>query len=38
MVAADSIAALRKAYPNYFVDTGAFVGAIKHAIGEKKEK
>lgn len=29
LVAVQSVAALRKAYPNYFLDTGRFVGRIK---------
>ena len=29
LVSVDSIEALRKAYPNYFLDTGTFVEAIK---------
>lgn len=32
LVAADSVVALRKAYPNYFADTTAFVRAVKQAI------
>jgi hypothetical protein len=33
LVSADSIAALKRAYPNYFADTRLFVEAINRAIG-----
>lgn len=33
LVRADSLAALRRAYPNYFLDTTAFVAAVNEAIG-----
>jgi ppGpp synthetase/RelA/SpoT-type nucleotidyltranferase len=32
LVSADSVAALRRAYPNYYVDTSAFIEAIKQEI------
>lgn len=32
LVSVDSMAALRRAYPNYFLDTERFVEALKHAI------
>lgn len=32
LVSADSLAALRKAYPNYFLDTTAFIAAVNEAI------
>jgi hypothetical protein len=32
LVSVDSVAALRRAYPNYFLDTSAFIGAVKKAI------
>lgn len=31
LVSVDSISALRRAYPNYFLDTGAFLGMVKDA-------
>jgi hypothetical protein len=34
LVAVNSMKQLRKAYPNYFLDTSAFVGAVRQAIGE----
>ena len=34
LVSVESLEALRAAYPNYYLDTGAFVGAMKQAIGE----
>jgi hypothetical protein len=35
LVSAGPIDALRKAYPNYFLDTQVFVQAIKKVIGER---
>lgn len=32
LVSADSVAALQRAYPNYYVDTAAFIEAIKQEI------
>jgi ppGpp synthetase/RelA/SpoT-type nucleotidyltranferase len=32
LVSVDSLAALRRAYPNYFLDTTAFIDAMKQAI------
>jgi ppGpp synthetase/RelA/SpoT-type nucleotidyltranferase len=32
LVSVDSITALRKAYPNYYLDTTAFVNALRHAL------
>ena len=32
LVSADSVEALRKAYPNYYGDTEMFVNALRHAI------
>jgi len=32
LVSADSVTALRRAYPNYYVDTSAFIDAIKQEI------
>jgi hypothetical protein len=34
LVSVDSLAALRKAYPNYYLDTDAFIGIVRTAIGE----
>ena len=36
LVSADSIAALRKAYPNYFEDTTEFVKEIKKIMPQSK--
>lgn len=33
LVSVESVEALRAAYPNYYLDTGAFIGAMKQAIG-----
>lgn len=33
LVSVDSLAGLRRAYPNYFLDTAAFVEAVREAIG-----
>lgn len=35
LVSVDSVAALRTAYPNYFLDTSAFLEEVEKAIGEK---
>jgi ppGpp synthetase/RelA/SpoT-type nucleotidyltranferase len=35
LVSADSLAALERAYPNYYLDTSLFVAAMQEAIGEK---
>lgn len=32
LVSVDSIAALRRAYPSYFLDTGMFIRAVKQAL------
>jgi len=32
LVSVDSLAALRRAYPNYFLDTSAFVASVREAI------
>jgi hypothetical protein len=32
LVSVESLAALRRAYPNYFLDTRAFIDAVKYAI------
>jgi hypothetical protein len=32
LVSADSVAALQKAYPNYFVDTRVFIGLVEDAL------
>ena len=34
LVSVDSISALRRAYPNYFLDTRVFIEALRLAIGE----
>ena len=34
LVSADSIAALKAAYPNYFLDTTAFLTMVRNAIGD----
>jgi ppGpp synthetase/RelA/SpoT-type nucleotidyltranferase len=34
LVSVDSVAALRRAYPNFFLDSMAFLGAVEQAIGE----
>jgi hypothetical protein len=31
LVSVDSLEALKKAYPNYFLDTHRFIQAVKHA-------
>jgi hypothetical protein len=36
LVSVESVEALRAAYPNYYLDTGAFIGALRQAIGETK--
>ena len=32
LVSVDSLAALRSAYPNYYLDTGAFISVMRSAI------
>jgi ppGpp synthetase/RelA/SpoT-type nucleotidyltranferase len=32
LVSVESLAALRRAYPNYFLDTHVFISAVKHAL------
>ena len=32
LVSVESLAALRRAYPNYFLDTHIFIGAVRHAL------
>jgi hypothetical protein len=32
LVSVESLASLRRAYPNYFLDTGAFVDAVRRAV------
>lgn len=34
LVSVDSLAALRTAYPNYFLDTSAFIAVVRKTIGE----
>ena len=34
LVSAESLASLRRAYPNYFLDTTAFVESVREAIAE----
>jgi ppGpp synthetase/RelA/SpoT-type nucleotidyltranferase len=34
LVSVESVEALRAAYPNYYLDTGAFIGALKQAIDD----
>lgn len=34
LVRADSVASLRRAYPNYFLDTTAFLASLEVAVGE----
>ena len=34
LVSVDTLAALRRAYPNYFLDTVAFIDAVKQAVAE----
>lgn len=34
LVSVDSVAALKRAYPNYFLDTHLFLDAVKHEIGQ----
>ncbi len=36
LVAVDSVAALRTAYPNYYLDTTAFLQLVNEAIGNEK--
>lgn len=38
LVSVESLEALQVAYPNYYLDTGAFIGAMKHAIAEPEKK
>jgi len=38
LVAADSMEAVRAAYPNFYADTGEFVRALREAIGEKNQR
>jgi hypothetical protein len=38
LVAADSMEAVRAAYPNFYADTGEFARALREAIGEKNER
>ena len=38
LVAVDSIAALRRAYPNYFADTKVFVGLLKQALSGHQKR
>ena len=35
LVAVDTLAGLRRAYPNFFLDTAAFIDAVKQAIGDR---
>jgi hypothetical protein len=37
LVSVDSLASLRTAYPNYFLDTGTFLNVISKAINEEKK-
>jgi ppGpp synthetase/RelA/SpoT-type nucleotidyltranferase len=37
LVSVDSLDAIRTAYPNYFADTGVFVGVLEEAVAENKE-
>ncbi len=34
LVSVESLEALKRAYPNYFLDTHRFIRAVKHALGE----
>ena len=36
LVSAESVGALRKAYPNYYVDTKDFVNAVQKELAKKK--
>jgi hypothetical protein len=36
LVSVESVAALRRAYPNYFLDTRVFIDAVNQAIGARK--
>ena len=38
LVSVESVEALRAAYPNYYLDTGAFIGAMKQAMSKTKRK
>lgn len=38
LVAVDSVGALRRAYPNFFLDSMAFLDAVREAIGEPNGK
>jgi ppGpp synthetase/RelA/SpoT-type nucleotidyltranferase len=38
LVSVESLEALKAAYPNYYLDTGAFIGAMKYAVGESEKK
>lgn len=35
LVSVDSLAVLRSAYPNYFLDTRSFIRAVRRAIGQR---
>ncbi len=35
LVSVDSLAALRTAYPNYFLDTTNFINVVRKAIGDE---
>lgn len=36
LVSVESVDALRKAYPNYYVDTGEFISAVERVLGKRK--
>jgi hypothetical protein len=37
LVAVDSLAALRAAYPNYYLDTTSFLGLVNNAVGQWRD-
>ncbi len=38
LVSVDTLTGLRRAYPNFFLDTAAFIGAVQQAIGDSGSK
>jgi Region found in RelA / SpoT proteins len=38
LVSVESLESLKVAYPNYYLDTGAFIGAMKYVTGEPEKR
>ena len=38
LVSVESLATLRRAYPNYFLDTHLFIQAVEQIIGKRRRK